>query len=295
MLEWKEREHEAADMAAMHNPGCIQALLDCGLLKFFRTHNMRKQTGLLERIVHMWDPDLRVFHVGGQDLEIEIEDIYFVTGLSKRGAPVAMSGQRSDVEHTMDHYIRLFCAAGTQKKAGRAPIPAVTDIVLQTILLTITRAFGSLGAHAATKAQMAYAVECLEPRVFNWCEGLRANLFSQLTSCRTGRQSQFGYGSILVAIFLERVPLLQPQIALPVRAPTEPRLVLWASLAERLRGVQTLRFDAQFLAWLDRQRLFVEDFPYAGTDFTGDAELALPPGANWDQTGMCFFLVFCHI
>ena len=150
-------------MAAMHNPGCIQALLDCGLLKFFRTHNMRKQVGLLERIVHMWDPDLRVFHVGGQDLEIEIEDIYFVTGLSKWGAPVAMSGQRSDVEHTMDHYIRLFCAPGTQKKAGRAPIPAVTDIVLRTILLTITRAFGSLGAHVATKAQMAYAVECLEP------------------------------------------------------------------------------------------------------------------------------------
>ena len=74
---------------------------------------MRKQVGLLDRIVRMWDPDLRVFHVGRHNLEIEIEDIYFVTGLSKRGAPVAMSGQRSDIEHTMDHYIRLFCAPGT--------------------------------------------------------------------------------------------------------------------------------------------------------------------------------------
>ena len=51
MLEWKEREHEAAEMAALHNLGCIQALQDCGLLKFFRTHNMRKQVSLLEQIV----------------------------------------------------------------------------------------------------------------------------------------------------------------------------------------------------------------------------------------------------
>jgi len=93
---------------------------------------------------------------------------------------------------------------------------------------------------------------------------------------------------------LERVPILQPQIALPVRVPTEPRLILWSSLAERLRGVQTLRFDASFLAWLDRQQLNVEGFPYAGMDFRGDPELVLPPGRNWDESGMCF-LVFYHI
>lgn len=150
---------------------------------------------------------------------------------------------------------------------GRDPIRVVTDIVLRTVLLTITRAFGSLGSHAETKAQMVDAVECMELRVFNWCEGLRTNLMSQLTSCRMGKQSQFGYRSILVAVFLERLPILQPQIILPVRVPIEPRLILWSSLEERLRGVETLRYDAQFLRWLDRQRLNIEDFPYAGMDF----------------------------
>ncbi len=58
MIEWKEREHEAIEMVALHNPGCIQALRNCGLLKFFYTHNMRRQTALLDRLVHMWDPDL---------------------------------------------------------------------------------------------------------------------------------------------------------------------------------------------------------------------------------------------
>ena len=116
-------------------------------------------------------------------------------------------------------------------------------------------------------------------------------MINHLTSYQTGKQSQFGHGSILVAFFLERVPLLQPHITLPSRVPTEPRLVLWSSLADRLRGVQTLRFDASFLAWLDHQMMMFEDFPYAGMDFRGDPELALPPGMNWDETGMCF-LVF---
>ena len=124
---------------------------------------MRKEVGLLDRLVHMWDLDSQVFQVGNHVLEIEIEDIYFITGLSKRGAPVVMSGQRRDVEHTMDHYICQHCVARTEKKGGRASILAVTDVVLRTILFTVTRAFGILGAHAATKAQMTYAIECTEP------------------------------------------------------------------------------------------------------------------------------------
>lgn len=80
MIEWKEREHEATEMAALHNTMCIQALRNYGLLKIFRTHNMPKQVGLLDRLVHMWDPDLQVFQVGNHVLEIDVEDIYFVTG-----------------------------------------------------------------------------------------------------------------------------------------------------------------------------------------------------------------------
>lgn len=152
MIEWKEREHEATEMAALHSLVCIQALRNYGLLKFFRTHNMRKQVGLLDKLIHTWNPDLQVFRIGNHILEIEVEDIYFITGLSKRGALVVMSGQRSDVEHTMDYYIHRHCVAGTKKKGGRASILAVTNMVLRTILFTVTRAFGSLGAHAKTKA-----------------------------------------------------------------------------------------------------------------------------------------------
>ena len=151
---------KVAKMEALHSLVCIQALRNYGLLKFFHTHNMRKQVGLLDRLVHMWDLDLQVFQVGSHIREIEIEDIYFITGLSKWGAPVVMSGQRSDVEHTMDYYIRQHCVARTEKRGGRASILAVTDVVLHTILFTVTREFCSLGAHEVTKAQMTYAIEC---------------------------------------------------------------------------------------------------------------------------------------
>jgi hypothetical protein len=44
---------------------------------------MRAQVHLLEFLVKMWEPDEQVFKVGVHDLALEIEDIYFLTGLSR--------------------------------------------------------------------------------------------------------------------------------------------------------------------------------------------------------------------
>jgi hypothetical protein len=41
MLEWREREHEVNDNAAMDDPPTLDALRNCGLLKFFWCQNMR--------------------------------------------------------------------------------------------------------------------------------------------------------------------------------------------------------------------------------------------------------------
>jgi hypothetical protein len=42
MIEWKEREHEFDDMAALQDPQAREALRNCGLLKYFKLQNMRK-------------------------------------------------------------------------------------------------------------------------------------------------------------------------------------------------------------------------------------------------------------
>ena len=36
-------------------------------------------------LVDYWDPDSESFRLDGMSLTIEVEDIYFITGLSRRG------------------------------------------------------------------------------------------------------------------------------------------------------------------------------------------------------------------
>jgi hypothetical protein len=68
-----------------NDPGTIASLRDCGLLKFFWIPGMRAQVRLLEYLVHMWDVDQQLFHVGVHTLTLDIKDIYFLTGLSWHG------------------------------------------------------------------------------------------------------------------------------------------------------------------------------------------------------------------
>ena len=83
MVIWKERQHDNDDAFAELNVGCIATLRDCGLLKFFRTPNMVSHERLLDHILCMWNPEQQYFEVGAHVLTIEVEDIYFQTGLSR--------------------------------------------------------------------------------------------------------------------------------------------------------------------------------------------------------------------
>jgi hypothetical protein len=94
VLEWREREHEEDNAMAENHPPTIAALRDCGILKYFHIPGMRAQVKLLEYLVRMWDPDQQVFHVGAHTLSLDIEDIYFLTGLSQHGYYVSLTGSR---------------------------------------------------------------------------------------------------------------------------------------------------------------------------------------------------------
>ena len=92
MVIWKERTHDNEDAAAERNTGCIAALWDCGILKFFRTPSMVSHEWLLEHILQMQNAKQQYFKVGGHILTVEVEDIYFLTGLLRRGAPISLTG-----------------------------------------------------------------------------------------------------------------------------------------------------------------------------------------------------------
>ena len=74
--------------------GCptFQALQQCGLLKLYYTSGMRANVCLLETLINYWDHDLGLFDLQGDILEITVEDIYFIIGLSCRGIPVNLEG-----------------------------------------------------------------------------------------------------------------------------------------------------------------------------------------------------------
>ena len=94
MLIWWEREHEEVDEAAMIHPPTLQVLKACELFKLWAISGMRAQVDLLTWLVNKWDLQDQCFVIGGNRLEIELEDIYFLTGLSKRGEPLSLFGDR---------------------------------------------------------------------------------------------------------------------------------------------------------------------------------------------------------
>ena len=50
-------------------------------------------------------------------------------------------------------------------------------------------------------------------------------------------------------------------------------------------GRGKVKFGDPFFRWLRDQILMVEDYAYAGTNFTGDPDLPLPPRRQWDDIG----------
>ena len=61
---------------------------------------------------------------------------------------------------------------------------------------------------------MLCALECMDPKIFNTSKALIMSLKDKLTKCHWGYFEKFGYSAIVVSLFLDRVPLLLPQVAL---------------------------------------------------------------------------------
>lgn len=81
---------------------------------------------------------------------------------------------------------------------------------------------------------MQYRLECLEPKVFNWCGEVLLGMREQLTKVKNGKLKNFSYASILIGFSLEKIPLLQPQyVSLGLPPLTEPRMQRWFYLMAR--------------------------------------------------------------
>jgi hypothetical protein len=87
-VHWREREHEEVNELVREDPNAVATLMQCGLLKFFLFPFMQAQPRLLNALVDYLHPDDKAFMLEGQSLVPTVEDIYFLTGLFRRGEPV---------------------------------------------------------------------------------------------------------------------------------------------------------------------------------------------------------------
>jgi hypothetical protein len=112
---------------------------------------MRAQVRLLEYLVCMWDPDQQVFNVGAHTLSIDIEDIYFLTRLSRHRYYVILTSSRGG-GLKMSEYCNQYYVPETERKKGKVAIWGVQDLTLRTILFTIAQMAGSSAPHMALQS-----------------------------------------------------------------------------------------------------------------------------------------------
>ena len=134
----------------------------------------------------MWNLDQQYFKVGAHILTVEVEDIYLLTSLSRRGVPISLTSSHGG-DITTRELIDHHCAPGTGTSGKKIPIIVVMDRPLRIVLFTMQRVARSQGVHQDSGAHMLYVMEAMAPMLFNWAKAILPIFKDQL--------KQFGFGS----------------------------------------------------------------------------------------------------
>ena len=221
-ITWREHEHSAIDNEVMQDQQLLDILRNCGLLKFFKMPNMKSNIRLLEKLVNYWEPEEYFFVIDQMPIHIEVEDIYFITGLSRRGDRVDLHGKPLG-GLTVDDYVHVYCVEGSKKVGTQIAIKYLRDLHMNFLLFTIGTVAGSASLHQPSRTQMRIAVECLT-HLYDWCTSLLMNMKQQLTSIRKVKTKHFGYGTILMKFFFEKIHGLRPKVISSISSPRDPRI-----------------------------------------------------------------------
>ena len=72
---------------------------------------------------------------------LEVEDIYFLTSLSRWGSPISLTGSRGG-DITTQELIDRHCIPRTRTSGQKIPIKATVDGLLRTVLFIMQRVVG---------------------------------------------------------------------------------------------------------------------------------------------------------
>jgi len=110
---------------------------------------------------------MNTFNLDGKPLRIEVEDIHFLTGLSRRGEVVNLKARGDRSGMNIEDYITTHCIAGIEKVGRQLPIRAINNLSLNIVVLVLKQITGSISLHHASRPLMFYSVECLRPTVYD--------------------------------------------------------------------------------------------------------------------------------
>ena len=164
-----------------------QALRACGLYKFWCLGNLRAKPRLLQLLVDYWDPESETFQIYGMSLTIDVEDIYFITGLYRRGEMVNLRSRGPGGELTIDEYIAVYYFSEMEKFGSQIPTNSIHILGLKAILLALGRIAGLDSLHQASRPMIIYVVECMQSTVYDRSTTLLSNMKQQLNDCKMGR------------------------------------------------------------------------------------------------------------
>ena len=76
-------------------------------------------------LVNYWDPYSQSFQIDGMSLTIEVEDIYFITRLSRHGEVVNLCSRELVGGLTIDEYIAVYYYLDTKKVGSQIPTNSI--------------------------------------------------------------------------------------------------------------------------------------------------------------------------
>ena len=95
------------------------------------------------------DPNTKAFMLDGIPLRIEVEDIYFITGLSCQVKVVNLRAHGVGGGLTIDEYIAVNCVPNTEKVGSQLLVNAIQSLSLKVIILVLDRIARETSLHQA--------------------------------------------------------------------------------------------------------------------------------------------------
>ena len=92
-------------------------------------------------------------------LSLRVEDIYFITGLSRRGEIVKFRALGVGGGLTIDEYIAVHCLPYTEKVGSQVPMNYIQNLGLHVIVLVLAKIAKLASLHQDSRPLMFYVVE----------------------------------------------------------------------------------------------------------------------------------------